>query len=58
MEMFTNDLLDRAPWTPDISAWYATPMLVVIGITATLAIFAFVQSRAGAPLFGKELLAE
>jgi serine/threonine-protein kinase len=58
MEMFTNGLLQRAPWTPDISAWYATPMLVVIAITATLAVFAFVQSRSGAPLFGKELLVE
>jgi predicted Ser/Thr protein kinase len=50
--MFINNLLHRAPWTPDVSAWYATSMLVVITLTAALAIVAFVQSRAGAPLFG------
>jgi hypothetical protein len=55
---FTHFLLQRAPWTPNLSAWYATSMIVVISITAALAIFAFVQSRAGAPLFGKGLLEE
>jgi hypothetical protein len=56
--MFTNFLLHRAPWTADLSAWHATPMIVVIALTAGIAIFAFVQSRAGAPLLGKELLEE
>jgi hypothetical protein len=56
--MFINQLLHRAPWTPNIGAWYATSMLVVIAITASLAIVAFVQSRAGEPLFGKGLLEE
>jgi hypothetical protein len=56
--MFTNFLLNRAPWTPDVGAWYATPMLMVVSIVSALVVFAFVQSRAGAPLFGKGLLEE
>jgi len=56
--MAVNQMAYRAPWTPDVTAWYATPMLVVVTLTAGLAIFAFVQSRKGAPLFGKGLLEE
>ena len=39
----------------DLGAWYATPTWIVGGALIGLAIYAFVQSRAGAPTFGRLL---
>ena len=41
--------------TSDLGAWYAPPTWLVGGGLTALALFAFVQSRAGAPLFGRLL---
>jgi serine/threonine-protein kinase len=55
---FTNQMLQRVMWTSNVTAWYAAPMVVTMAAIAGLAVFAFVQSRAGAPLFGRSLMAE
>ena len=42
-------------FTSDLGAWYATPTWIVGAAVIALAIYAFVQSRAGAPTFGRLL---
>jgi hypothetical protein len=41
--------------TTDVGTWYAWPTWIVGGAIVALALTAFVQSRAGAPLFGRLL---
>jgi serine/threonine-protein kinase len=41
--------------TTDVGTWYAWPTWIVGGTIVALALTAFVQSRAGAPLFGRLL---
>jgi hypothetical protein len=55
---FTNQMLQRVLWTSHLTAWYGAPMVVTMLVIAALAVFAYVQSRGSAPLFGKALLAE
>ena len=55
---FTNQMLQRVLWTSNLTAWYAAPMVVTMLAIAALAVFAYVQSRGSAPLFGKALLEE
>ena len=42
-------------FTSDLGAWYATPTWILGGAVIALAVYAFVQSRAGAPTFGRLL---
>jgi serine/threonine-protein kinase len=55
---FTNQMLQRVMWTSNLSAWYAAPMVATMLVIGALAVFAYVQSRGSAPLFGKPLLPE
>jgi hypothetical protein len=52
---WTNSVLYSSVLTSDLGAWYAPPTFMIGGGLAALALFAFVQSRAGAPLFGRLL---
>jgi hypothetical protein len=51
----TNSVLQGNVLTSSLDAWYAPPTWLIGGGLAALALFAFVQSRAGAPLFGRLL---
>jgi tRNA A-37 threonylcarbamoyl transferase component Bud32 len=51
----TNSVLQGNVLTSNLDAWYAPPTYLIGGGLAALALFAFVQSRAGAPLFGRLL---
>jgi len=52
---WTNAVLESIVLTSRLDAWYAPPTWLIGGGLAALALFAFVQSRAGAPLFGRLL---
>jgi serine/threonine-protein kinase len=52
---FIHQLLASTALTTNLGAWYAPPTWVVCGLIVALAVTAFVQSRAGAPLFGRLL---
>jgi hypothetical protein len=52
---FIHQLLASTALTTDLGTWYSPPTWVVGGLIVALAVFAFVQSRAGAPLFGRLL---
>jgi hypothetical protein len=52
---WTNSVLQSNVVTSNLDAWYAPPTWLIGGGLAALALFAFVQSRAGAPLFGRLL---
>jgi serine/threonine-protein kinase len=41
--------------TPDLGAWYASGTWIIGGVIIAIAITAFLQSRAGAPTFGRLL---
>ena len=41
------DLLRQMPLTPDLSAWYATPTIVTLLVTAGVALYAFRSTLAG-----------
>ncbi len=55
---FTNQMLQRVLWSSNLTAWYAAPMVVTMLAIGALAVFAYVQSRGSAPLFGKAFLEE
>ena len=50
-----HQLMATTALTTDLGTWYAPPTWVVAGAVVALALTAFVQSRAGAPLFGRLL---
>ena len=50
-----HTLLATTALTTDLGTWYSPPTWVVGGLIVALAVTAFVQSRAGAPLFGRLL---
>jgi len=50
-----NVFLQLMPVALDASTWYASFSLGAVGIVAGLAVWAFVISRAGEPLFGKPI---
>jgi hypothetical protein len=52
---WTNSVVQSNVLTTDLGAWYAPPTWLVVGGLTALALSAFVQSRAGAPLFGRVL---
>jgi hypothetical protein len=52
---WTNSVVQSNVLTTDLGAWYAPPTWLVVGGLTALALFAFVQSRAGAPTFGRLL---
>ena len=52
---WTNSVLQSNVLTSNLDAWYAPPTWLIGGGLAALALFAFVHSRAGAPLFGRLL---
>ena len=52
---WTHMIVQSAVPTTDLDARYAPPTWLIGGGLAALALFAFVQSRAGAPLFGRLL---
>ena len=52
---WTNAVLQANVLTSNLDAWYAPPTGLICGGLAGLALFAFVHSRAGAPLFGRLL---
>jgi hypothetical protein len=51
----TNSVLQTNVITSDLGAWYAPPTWLIAGGLGALALVAFVQTRAGAPLFGRLL---
>jgi eukaryotic-like serine/threonine-protein kinase len=53
-----NQLLEVAPLTFDLSAWYAYAAIWTILLILALALYGFRTSRAGEPLFGRALLGE
>lgn len=53
-----NALLDVAPLTFDLSAWYAYAAIWTLFLILALALYGFRTSRAGEPLFGRSLLGE
>ncbi|HEY8550071.1 MAG TPA: serine/threonine-protein kinase [Vicinamibacterales bacterium] len=52
---FAHQVLQTHVFTASFSAWYATPAIMALVTIAGLIVFAFVQSRAGEPLFGVAL---
>jgi serine/threonine-protein kinase len=52
---FSRQLLNDTVLTADLGAWYATPTWIAGFTLIGLAVYAFVQSRAGAPTFGRLL---
>ena len=52
---WTHSVVQQNVLTTDLSAWYAPPTWLIGFDLLAIAIFAFVQSRAGAPLFGRLL---
>jgi hypothetical protein len=50
-----HTLLANTALTTDLGTWYSPPTWVVGGLIVTLALTAFLQSRAGAPIFGRLL---
>lgn len=53
---FFQHLLEDFPVTTDLSAWYAGPMLLSVGVALVVAGYAFHTSLAGRPLFKDPLL--
>ncbi len=52
---FTLQVLSNVALTPSLSAWYAGPTLLAGAVVLGLTAYAFVQTRAGSPLFGAVL---
>jgi hypothetical protein len=50
-----HQLVANTALTTDLGKWYSPPTWVVGGLIVAMALTAFVQSRAGAPLFGRLL---
>jgi serine/threonine-protein kinase len=50
-----HQLMAITALTTDLGRWYAPPTWVVGGVVVALALTAFVQSRAGVPIFGRLL---
>ena len=50
-----HQLMANTALTTDLGRWYSPPTWVVGGLIVAMALTAFVQSRAGAPLFGRLL---
>jgi serine/threonine-protein kinase len=50
--------IGAAPWTTNISAWYARPAMLAIGAILALAIYGFRTTLAGRPLWRDELQRE
>jgi eukaryotic-like serine/threonine-protein kinase len=55
VSFFSRQVLESSAWTADLGAWYATPTWIVGTVLIALTVAAFVQSRAGAPTFGRLL---
>jgi Protein kinase domain len=53
-----NQLLNVAPLTFELSAWYAYAFVWVLVLILAVTIYGFVTSRAGAPLFGRAFLGD
>jgi len=54
--LFFESALRINPFTRELSIWYQTPTLFVLGTLTAITLFAFASSRAGEPLFGRPLL--
>ncbi len=55
---FASQSLILSPLTTSFGAWHGFPTLIVGGLLLAMTVYAFVQARAGAPLFGQRLLEE
>jgi len=53
---FVFQVCQRITITTHFAAWYAVPLVSVLLLITTLALFAFYLARAGEPLFGRRLL--
>jgi hypothetical protein len=50
---FADGVATNMPLTLQLSAWWATPSILSLGLLIGLAWFGFYASRTGQPLFGK-----
>lgn len=50
--------IGAAPWTTNVSAWYARPAMLAIAAILALAIYGFRTTLAGRPLWRDELQRE
>jgi hypothetical protein len=53
--VFAHDTVESVPLTLNLSAWWATPTLMTLGLLLGLAAFGYYAARAGQPLFGRVL---
>ncbi len=52
--VFCDEVLWRAPLTPDLSAWYAHATIVPVGVVAALAVFGVYAATYGRPILRAE----